>query len=179
MIWLMMKKKPSMDAPPYYVEMGGGEGPAMLILAVILALLLFCMSGCAGRAIVRPDPKIATVIKSHKHAWDKETGNCLICGATYNPMIEKLRQTRRMENKLVMISAIMTESGLSEPEATILWEDYQMLKTKKINTLAKYMIDIKFSPANDGFTLRDDIFVRFVERVKIRTKILKRGGYEK
>ena len=78
-----------------------------------------------------------------------------------------------------VIKAIMIESGLSEPEAVILWGKYIQAKTEEINTLAKYMINIQYSPNKNGFSLRYDLFENLVERVKVRTRMLKRKRYEK
>jgi hypothetical protein len=154
-----MKKKPSMDCPPEYIEIGGGEGPALLVLVIVLALLLFLISGCAS-----------TRMQKHEHRWDKDTGRCWICGVTFSPMKVKSTQARLKDNRQTMINAIMAESGLPEPEATILWERYKLSGTKGF---ANYLIQ-----TNPFFKI-DRVYIDFVERVKVRTKILKRGRYEK
>jgi hypothetical protein len=70
----------------------------------------------------------------------------------------------------------MIESGLSEPEATILWERYK--KSDKIK-LSDYLINTNYWFKLTGHGLRDDIYVKLVELIKVRTKMLKRGRYEK
>ena len=146
----------------------------------LLAVLLL-LSGCATthkentpeiKAISKPIPKTISQfrIKPHIHKWDKQTGICWICGASFNP-IHKKQHTKvaRLNSKQTMVNAIVIESGLPEPEATILWERYKM---SGIRGFAPYLIK-----ANPMFLI-DRFYTDFVERVKVRTKILKRG-YEK
>jgi hypothetical protein len=149
------------------------DGPELLVLAVILAVLLFCMSGCVERGIVRHDSR-QSIVRIHKHAWDKDTGKCLICGATYSPMRTASTQARLKDSKQIFINALMIESGLSEPDATILWEKYLLAKPNmKPNRkgFANYLI------VTNPFQKIDRVYIDFVERIKVRTKILKRGAY--
>ena len=74
------------------------------------------------------------------------------------------------DNKKVLIKAIMIEGHMSEPEATILWEKY---KHFKLSSFRDYLIFV-----NPKF-IQDRYYIDFIERVKVRTKILKRGYYEK
>ena len=137
-----------------------------------LLVVLLLLSGCATahKEITTEIKAISKFqVKPHIHRWDKDTGRCWICGATYSPMKVKVKTTRLKDSKQVMIQAIMIESSLSEPEATILWERYKM---SDIRGFAPYLIK-----ANPMFLI-DRFYTDFVERVKVRTKILKRG-YEK
>ena len=77
----------------------------------------------------------------------------------------KSTQVRLKDSKQTMINAIMIESALSEPEVTILWERY---KLSGVKDFALYLI--KANP----FQKQDWIYIDFMERVKVRTKILKR-----
>jgi len=134
---------------------------------IISLLLIGSLLGCA--TITKETP---TQIKPifHKHKWDYQTGKCWICGATFRPMKVKSTQARLKDSKQIFINALMIESGLSEPDATILWERYKLSGTKGF---ANYLIQ-----TNPFFKI-DRVYIDFVERVKVRTKILKRGKYEK
>ena len=122
-------------------------------------LLIVCLllAGCASNPIRQG--------KIHKHQWDKDSSKCWICGATFRPMKVKSTQARLKDSKQTMINAIMIESALSEPEVTILWERY---KLSGVKDFALYLI--KANP----FQKQDWIYIDFMERVKVRTKILKR-----
>ena len=122
-------------------------------------LLIVCLllAGCASNPIRQG--------KIHKHQWDKDSGKCWICGVTFSPMKVKSTHARLKDSKQTMINAIMIESALSEPEVTILWERY---KLSGVKDFALYLI--KANP----FQKQDWIYIDFMERVKVRTKILKR-----
>ena len=126
----------------------------MTLLRIFIICIILVNSGCAH------------VIKPHIHQWDKSTGKCWICGATFSPMKMKSKQARLKDSKQVMIQAIMIESGMTEPEATILWEKY---KQSNIHGLAPYLIQ------TNPFQKIDRVYIDLVERIKVRTKILKRG----
>lgn len=116
----------------------------------LLIAVIFCFSSCAiPLRIVYTNPK---------------------CPISTKKII------RIKDSKQVMIRAIMIESGLSEPEATILWERYK--KSDKIK-LSDYLINTNYWFKLTGHGLRDDIYVKLVELIKVRTKMLKRGRYEK
>jgi len=107
------------------------------------------------------------IVKIHKHRWDYDTGRCWICDASFSPMKVKSKTALRLNknSKQVMINAIMIEFGLSEPDATILWEKY---KRSEIEGFAGYLIE------TNPFQKIDRVYTDLVERVKVRTKILKR-----
>ena len=136
-------------------------------------LFYILVSGCASNPI-RQDIRIipidnTPIVKVHKHCvhqWDYDTGKCWTCNASFSPMKTKIKTARLKDNKQVMIHAIMIETGLSEPEATILWEKY---KRSNIKGMAPYLIEI------NPYQKIDRIYIDLMERIKVRTKILKRN----
>ena len=125
---------------------------------LLIALLL--LSGCAANTI-KPD-----IIKVCKHQWDKQTGQCWICGASYSPIQKEQKKIKyKLSAKDIITQAIMTESGLSEPDAVILWDKY---KRSSIKGFARYLIQV------NPYYKQNWVYIDFVERVKVRTKILKR-----
>jgi hypothetical protein len=122
----------------------------------IVSLLIFCfvVSGC-----------VTASCGVHKHVWDKETGHFWICGAIYAPVRFKKNSVRLKDSQQIMIKAIMIEGEMPEVEATMLWERY---KRSGIKGFLNYLIEV------NPFFRQDRIYVSFVEKVKIRTKILKR-----
>ena len=129
--------------------------------------LVILLSGCiTSSTIIETD----TIPKIHIHQWDKQTGKCWICGVIYSPMKVKSTQTRLKNSKQTMINALMIENGLSEPEATILWENYKKYKiSPNKRDFANYLIE------TNPYQKIDRLYIDFVERVKVRTKILKRN----
>ena len=129
-------------------------------------LLIFCLlfSGCASNIQIIP-----TTIKIHKHQWDKDTGLCWICGVKYSPMTPKVKFERIKNSKQTIIKAIMLEAPATETQATVVWEKYKHFNCPSFKD---YLINI------NADYLQDRYYVDFVERVKVRTKILKRGGAE-
>jgi hypothetical protein len=84
------------------------------------------------------------------------------------PIVE-IAKIRLKDSKQVIIRAIMIEGSLSEPEATVLWVKYTQSDYKDFIT---YLIEI--NPHDKQVRIYKD----FVERVKVRTKMLKRRANE-
>ena len=127
-------------------------------------LLIFCLlfSGCASNIQIIP-----TTIKIHKHQWDKDTGICWICKTRYSPMRKREVTTSKKykSSKVTIVKAITEEFSLDEPNATILWERYKRSNSK---SFVDYLL--KYNP----LWIRNDLYILLVERIKTRTKILKR-----
>ena len=86
------------------------------------------------------------------------------------PIVKPIKHHRLKDSKQTIIRAIMIEGDMPEPEATILWEGY---KTSNLRDFSEYLIAIC------PYQVSDSQIINAVERMKIRTKILKRRKYEK
>ena len=76
---------------------------------------------------------------------------------------------RIKDSNQAIIKAISIESGFNEAISKVLWDKYKLSSYKK---LSLYLI--KTNPEE----IQDKYYIMFVERVKARAKILKRGYYE-
>lgn len=78
--------------------------------------------------------------------------------------------------KDTFIKAIQIECGLSESGAMILWEAY---KTSEYKKLSIFLIKTNYFTRIYSYGLQDRVYLMMVERVKARTKLLKKLKYAK
>ena len=97
---------------------------------------------------------------------------CLLLSSCSIPIkLSYDRKLLRLRNSNIVITKAISMVGkITEAQAITLWENY---KASGIKGFDKYLI--KFNP----YEVRDIYYINFVKGVKARTKILKRGYYEK
>jgi hypothetical protein len=94
----------------------------------------------------------------------------------YKPLAKPIKKIiRKITSKDVFIKSIMIESDslilpskLTESEALVLWENYER---SGISGFYNFLIK------TDLFNRLDKIYLKFVKKIKARSKILKRKSY--
>ena len=149
-------------------------------------LILLLLSGCAIpiKITTYTSPEELTIQKKIRNHEIRKEKYAKIYDKAMKRLNRKIAQKEKMKPKPTLkpkpkklsfkttfIQAIMVESGLSEPDTTILWERY---KRSGIKGFARYLIKTNYFERLTGHGVRDDVYIDFVERLKVQTKMLKK-----